>query len=88
MAQRHQTLFPRRTSGHAHQHGGKRVWPARLDSIQYRYSYLQLVFLKGVCLLYAGYGEETPAERLLLLRREQLPETLQLSLFATTPTHR
>ena len=30
MAQRHQTLFPRRTSGHAHQHGGKRVWLARL----------------------------------------------------------
>jgi len=24
MAQRHQTLFPRRTSGHAHQHGGKK----------------------------------------------------------------
>ena len=30
------TLFPRRTSGHAHQHGGKRVWPARLRPTMYQ----------------------------------------------------
>jgi len=34
MAQRHQTLFPRYTSGHAHQQG-KRVWLARLVLLCY-----------------------------------------------------